>query len=279
MFEDIIANRTIGQYPLSIATSLAVESAMGIHPEIVVNSPPIQRFEELWVNARTLFRNFMGSLPKDAMKALAAREIAEALVHEMEQISTIVPVKVVFYVSNYAQMEQKYAPWGVTRRDTTDNQRIYTAVQTETLQELLKLKPPFEFHGFELKLVTPRPNTKVLVLTHYPYDLLSHKNFGELTLLESHTGAIKGRTQWYTKYLNGKELPPMPFREDLIQVFGDAEHFRPGDPKLRKDLIELAKKYNWSAVSTYDKLIYGIEKLQNPYAVHVMKQIMSRTYS
>lgn len=70
----------------------------------------------------------------------------------------------------------------------------------------------------------------------------------------------------------------MPFREDLLQIFGDNEHFRPGDPKVRKELLEIAKKYNWTAVTTFDKLMYGIEKMQNPYAVAVMREIMSRTY-
>jgi hypothetical protein len=277
MFEEAIASRMVGQYPLSIATSLAIESAMGIHPEIPVESPPIKKFEELWVNIRTLFRNFLGALPKDAVKAMPPREIAQALLQEMEQIVSIVaPTRVVFYVSNYAGIEHKYRH-GVIRRDTTDNQRIYTAIQIETIEELLKMQPQLELYGYELKLEPPR-KARVLILTHYPYDLLSYKNFSELTLLESHTGAIKERAQWYTKYLHGKELPMIPFREDLIQVFGDAEHFRPGDPKLRKALIEVAQKYNWSAVSTYDKLLYGIEQLPNPFYVATMREIMSRAY-
>lgn len=276
MYEDVIAARTVGQYPLSIATSLAIESANGIHPEIVVSSPPIQKFEELWVNTRTLFRNFLGALPKESLKTIPAREIAETLIQEMEQIVQLVPCRVVFYLSNYARLAETYR-FGVIRMDTTDNQRVYTALQHEALQQLLELRPGVELLGFELKLQPPRP-AKTLILTHFPYDLLSHKRFKELVLLESHTGAIKERAQWYTKYYQGKELAAMPFREDLIQVFGDSETFRPGDPKLRKELIDIAKKYNWTAVTTYDKLLYGIEQMQNPFYVATMKSIMSRAY-
>lgn len=276
MYEDVIANRTLGLYPLSVATSLAIESANGVHPEIVVETPPIREYGELWVNMRTLFRNFVRCLPKDAIRGIPAVEVAHALLQEQEQIVQTVPCKVVFYLSNYAGMEHKY-PHAVLRADSTENQRLYTALQADALQALLEMQPPHKVEGFELKLSSPA-RVKTAIITHYPYDLLSWRHFGELTLLESHTGAFKERAQWYTKYLNGKELPVMPFREDLIQLFGDAEHFRPGDPRLRRELCELVKKYHWSAITTYDKILYAVEQLQNPAFKLYMRQILSRTY-
>lgn len=277
MYEEVIASRTVGQYPLSVATSLAIESANGIHPEIVVDSPPIRRFDELWVNLRTLYRNFVGALPKERARVVPSEESAHALMQEMEQIAQLVRCPVVFYVSNYKDIDVRY-PHATIRMDSTDNQRLYTSMQHETLEVLLKLNPPQKVLGFELKIHPEKPQTKALLLTHYPYDLLSSRSFGDLVLLESHTGRIKERAEWYTKYYQGKDLPPLPFREDLIQVFGDAEHFRPMDLKLRHALLEIAKQYNWTAITTYSKLIYGIEQLQNPYYTAFMKELMSRTY-
>lgn len=277
MYEDVIANRQVGQYPLSIATSLAIEAANGIHPDIVVESAPLRQYQELWINARTLFRNLVGAFtPSDSWKLAPAQELAETLVGEMEQITRLVTCPIVYYLSNYQGLEQQYRQ-AVLRVDTTADQKLYTQLQTDTLAQLLQMHLPVQLLGFDLKLSSPRKN-KTLLLTHVPYDLLSHRSFGELTLLESHTGAIKPRAQWYTKYLNGKELPPIPFREDLIQVFGDKETFRPMDPKLRRELIEIAKKYHWTPVTTYDKIFYGVERLQNPAHVLRMKQVLSRNY-
>lgn len=285
MSSEAIAMRVLGQYPLSVPTSLAVESANGVHPEIVVETAPILRYEQLWVNLRTLYRNFMGSLPGDSARGLLPEEISQTLVEEMEQIVTLIRdgsrggCQVQFYVSNYAGLELRYR-FAVLRRDSTDNQKFYTAQQNKTLEwmaeQYKKGQLPVEIQSFDLKL-RPKEKRRVALLTHYPYDLVSAKNFGSLDLLESHTGKFKDRSLWYTKYHDGKALPFIPFREDFLQIFGDAETFRPLDIKLRREIIEVAQKYSWSAVTTHAKLLYGIEQIPNPYHVAVIKQIMTRT--
>lgn len=272
MFETAIAARAVGQYPLSVATSLALESANGIHPEIVAEYPPIRRYQELWVNTRTLFRNFMGALDKDTYRGVRPDEIAEALAQEMEQIVSIIPAKVQFYVSNYARLEQEY-PHATVRVDNTDAQKVYTLLQTQAIELLLKHHP--EIGVVPLKLHAPT-HPKALILTHYAFDLLAHKEFSLLNLVESHTGKIKTRAQWYTKYYQGRELAMIPFREDFLQVFGDNETFRPMDRKLREAIVEVAKKYSWSSVTTREKLMYGIEQIPNPFFVATLKQMMVR---
>lgn len=276
-FAEAIAERAVGQYPLSIATSLAIESACGVHPDIIVETAPILQYQELWVNVRTLFRNFMGSLDKTGFKAVMPPQIAEALSQEMDAITSIIAVgshgktEVVYYYSNYAGLETKYKH-AVVRRDTTDRQKEYTAIHDQTVKILLH-EHSDEIRGFDLK-VEPDDYPKALMLTHYAYDLLSWSRFAHLDLLESHTGAIKSRAQWYTKYYEGKSLPMIPFREDFLQVFGDSETFRPMDHKLRKEIVEIATRYNWTAVSTREKLKYGIDQMQNPFAKAVLRDIL-----
>jgi hypothetical protein len=267
MFAEAIAQRTVGQYPISIATSLALESACGIHPEIKVASPPILKYEQLWVNVRTLFRNFLGALDKTAVKGVQAPEIAETLAGEMDYIRSIVQdvtggrCQVVFYVSNYNGLDRRFKH-AVLRMDSTDRQKEYTLIQKQTIERLLKTNP--EIKGFELKIKPTHP-VRAMIITHYAYDLSAHDEFTKLVLVESHTGAIKEFAQWYTKYYDGKELSMIPFREDFLQIFGDAETFRPFDPKLRKELIAIATKYNWTAVTTKAKILYGVDTLQNPF--------------
>jgi hypothetical protein len=277
-----IAERAVGQYPLSIATSLAIESANGIHPELPVSSPPILEYEELWINLRTMFRNFVGSLDKVTAGMLHAAEAVDSLEDEMEQIGHIIQessssrCKVIYYLSNYARMETKY-PFAVVKRDNTPKQMEYTAILNKTLDILLERhKDRRDIRVFERKISPPQsPTPKALVITHYAYDLLSAKAFRSLTLLESHTGRIKHRALWYTKYANGRDLVMLPFREDLLQVFGDSECFRPMDAKLRKEIVDIATRFNWNSVTTTDKVRLGLEFIQNPYHREVIKSIVT----
>jgi hypothetical protein len=114
--------------------------------------------------------------------------------------------------------------------------------------------------------------SRTLMLTHYAIDLLA-PNFKSFDLLESHTGAIKSKHLWYTKYYNGKDYPQLPFREDLLQVFGDNETFRPMAPSIRKQIIEIAKQYNWSPVSTSEKVEYGLNQIKDPYLRDVLRSL------
>ncbi len=278
-FEGIGARAVGEQFPLSIATELAIESACGTHPDIPVKVAPILSTDQLWVNVRTLFRNFMGALDKDTGRGVVPYAIATALIEEMDTIESIIGqyskgrTKVVFYLSNYKGLEQRYK-FAKVRMDNTDKQKAYRATMNDTMDNLLKMVPD-KIVGFDLKIGnTSSHNANTMLLTHYAYDLLSYQEFGELVLLESHTGSIKQRAQWYTKYKDGKELAMMPFREDLMQVFGDSETFAPLDNRLRKALIELATLKRWSATTTTDKIKSNLREMNNQFAAEILRNII-----
>ena len=285
MFEQAIAEREVGQYPLSVATSLALEGATGIHPDHdpKVKKAPLLEYGELWINLRTLFRNFMGALPKDVAGGVVPRQIDEALRDEMEQIKSIVKqfthdrCKVVFYVSNYAGMKEKYPHAKIRSPETgTDKQQEYMVIKNQTLEMMLK---SLEQQGgedvrvFKLKLF-PQQQAKTLIFTHFAYDLLSWKAFSSLDLLESNTGNVKKRPQWYTKYQNGRELSMIPFREDFIQVFGDSRTFFQMPIRIRKQVIDLATQYNWSAVTTDDKIRQNVSQLKDLETRRLLLEIL-----
>lgn len=274
------ADRAVGKFPLSIATSLAIESACNIHDEVKHASVPVLHYKQIWINMRTLFRNYMGSLTTNGAALVLPAQIAQDLYHEMGAILQAIgeasrgTCQVVFYVSDYNGVERyRYAvPW----MDNTDKQRVYTQLQKAAIEMLLKEQKDFEIRTFALKLTgrDTQSNPKSLILTHYAFDLLSAKAFAELVLLESHTGNLKDKTLWYTKYMNGKTLPVMPFREDFIQIFGDSETFRPADAKLRKEIIELAKKYHWNATTTSERIRFCVNQMTHHYARDLIKQIL-----
>lgn len=269
-----LSERTIGQLPLSVATSLAIESALGIHPEIQVTEAPIKHYTEFWVNLKTLYRNMVGSLQPDALNMVLGVPMGEEIRSEMDRIDSVIGdeygVKVVYYACNYNHLQTSH-PNARLRMDTTAKQKLFTKTMIDALQHVITAEQPPAHLKIESRVrvfdreIKPKTSVKTLILTHVPLDLCSAKHFGELTLLESHTGAIKEKAQWYTKYLNGKDLARIPFREDLLQIFGDNETFHPYPIEQRRELLEVAENYKWTSLTTLDKIRYSIEQLKNPY--------------
>lgn len=278
MAEQYFSDRALGQYPLSIATSLAMESACGIHPEIQVDSPPLADYQELWVNVKTLYRNFMGALEDQDAKSVSYQAVSETLQQEMDQIEALTKsvspnCVVVFYVSNYEGIKQRYK-YATERPDNTDKQKEFSSIYRQVVKHLTHaIGPNGKLKIFDLKLKVAEPR-KTLILTHIAYDLVSAKEFSELVLLESHTGKLKERGQWYTKLYNGKDLSMIPFGEWSLQIFGDSETFRPQDIRFRKAILEIAEQYKWNQLTTKAKLLYGIDQLKNPYYKEVLRQMV-----
>lgn len=282
---NILAGRATSAFPLSVGTSLAFESAVltdrpSIDPERKIpQKVNLTEYDEVWINISTLFRNLMGSLTKDDSKRVHPSEIAIGLSEEIEIIQNIVSTEtlnktsVIFYICEYRDLNKKY-PHASFRTITTDNQKIYKAIHDESIQKVISHfgKVPF-IKIFNSELVTSNYRNALLI-SHIAHDLLSYKNFRELHLLESHTGVLKKRHQWHTKYENGKELSMLPFNKVLLQLFGDSEHFRPYPISVRKAVLQIADTYKWTPATTIDKIKFNFTSIADPYT----KEIVSKMF-
>jgi hypothetical protein len=205
-------------------------------------------------------------------------DMYHAMVEELERLHQVIQeatsgkMQMVLYVSDYADLDREY-PQAFLRKDTTPLQQAYTANMIATLTPYLR-----EYKGqymlYKLR-ITDTEQRKALMLTHYAFDLGS-KAFRKLALLESHTGVVKERHQWYTKYHNGKELAQIPFREDFLPIFGDSEHFRPMSLGVRRALMDLAKQYNWSQITTFDKISYSLGQLKDRFLAESIRGMLHR---
>jgi hypothetical protein len=258
---------------VSIATSIALEYASGMESEANPTPKPsvLGNYNEFWFNIRTLFRNMAGSLPTDEKFKASASDYAEALYHEIKSIISILrdagsQIRPVFYISNYQDVDRKYRG-AVVRADRTDKQKKYSAHLKSTVSLLLgslKSDQEVDCKIFSLKIKS-QSRCRALILTHHAYDLLGYKDFDKLDLIESHTGAIKSRDAWHTKYTNGKEIPMIPFSERLLPVFGDSETFHPMLGSARSDIIELAKAKKWSSITSDEKILIDVSSLKNKF--------------
>ncbi len=259
------AERVVGAYPISIATSLAIEGGLGMHPDHPTNKNELKGEQVIYINVKTVFRNFHNAMNKDDVGKCNPQEWAEELLLEMERIAEIFTTVtdgvliVQYYLSDYLDLNKKYKH-AIIRTDTTPLQIEYTKRMTAVISALLKMKSiDIKIYPF---LIAEPEQRRTLILTHVAPDLFT-KTIPNKKLLESHTGAVKSQSQWYTKYINGKGLANIPFRLDLVQIFGDNELFRPWNIKAKQEILNIADKYNWSQVTSTAKIRYSFEQIRD----------------
>jgi hypothetical protein len=187
-------------------------------------------------------------------------------------------VKPIYYVCNYSSLFRNlYKKKVLLRVDSTPGQILYTNKLNNTIN-LLKtsqsnLLLPKNILDYEIK---PKDRIKSLIMTHQPYDLLSYTHFNKLDLLESHTGILKPRHLWYTKYMSimTEDMSILPFHKKLLYIFGDRTLIQPMNIKLRKTILELARNYNWTSMTTLDKVNIDLELgIKEPFVVKYLKTL------
>ncbi len=281
---EALSKRTMSAYPVSIGTSLFLESLSDgpdppYDPERVVPSRiDITQYDEMYVNIMTLFRNIIGALDKDGYNRVTPVALRDTLEFEIDLIKDLITdisygkTKTIFYASDYSGLEKKY-PHARLRGDSTDKQKMYTALLVNTLNAFFKDQSKSD-HLMHFKLqLKPKESTNALIVTNYAIDLLSYKYFKKLDMLESHTGILKARSSWYTKYLDSKNLSRIPFLEIFLQIFGDSQTFFAWPKESRESIIALADKYKWTSSTSVDRVKFCITNLKDPYMISIMNQM------
>jgi hypothetical protein len=257
-----ISNREMGAIPISISTSLAIESCLGILPEFETDKPVINDIDMVWINVRTLYRNLMGSVDKLIRPHLTDTDIIEALINELQIIETTFShqtrgrTTVTFYVCSYSGLARRY-PHASLKNPNTQLQKESHALEQIVINGIIDQQPPHDFRVFDMDF--DGEQKRVLIITHHAIDLLNRYKFKTLSLLESHTGAVKSPSRWYTKFHDGKEMFNIPFDRMTLQVFGDGVTFVPSSLKTRRFVKEVADKNTWSSITTKDYIVKSIK--------------------
>lgn len=266
-----LVERERGKTNTSIGTSLALESALNIHDDIRHQKMPLLEFEELWINIKTLFRNLYGAVAREYHDILNGHDVAKELIAEMEIIKDICrndaqSIKPIFYVCDYSGLENTTSET-LMRMDNTPLQKAQTELLRDTLNYLSSYfqnqDQGTEILKFKNKITMLHNKPSALMLSHYAYDLTSWREFRKLILLESHTGALKGMTQWYTKYYNGRDMVNIPFRLDLLTLLGDQTLFRNKTSAVKREILRMAVDDKWSSITTASKIRAGAKEIKN----------------
>ncbi len=252
-----LLSRSISGFTLSVATGLAMESIFTprqetIDPDRVAPVRiPLRSYNELWVNVMTLVRNAYNACDKQVLGHIRPEHMTECIHQEIELITELLKiegqdtVKPVFFVNDYRTVIGAGDIITKLRKDTTALQKQTRHIANTSINFLLRQEP--SLRSFKGTLMNPG-GKNVLMLTHIPYDLLSHRNFANLDLLESHTGKLKTKSEWNSKYypFPDMDMGRLPFCRQLLAVFGDKVMFSPNSIKIRKEVADIAKQSRWN---------------------------------
>lgn len=273
-FDQMLAERKKDNIPVSVGTALAIEALKDN-----------QRYDSIWINVRTLYRNVLHSIedtekramftdPKNRLEAAAA--IGKAISQEKEIIQNYLNGRVDgvrLYLLGYTDLAKKF-PHAKLKLPETDNQKAYWGLMDSVIDEVLNDDYDQEIRWDKGSELEGEP-TRSVIITSHPVDLLSRTKFRDLRLLESHTGAVKPKSQWYTKLSDGRGLPNIPFNRFTIQVFGDGPlQFNRWSIKLRQSIGELAHNNRWTAVTTMDRIRYSLDKMRDRYSSEMLKKLL-----
>ncbi len=277
---------TVSALPVSIATSLAFETLLAprqapYDPAREIPKGDLSRYELIYANLFTLYRNAVGALPSEWRHRATTEDIVEILQHDMEVLSSAVAidsndqVKLYYYYSDYSVLLRKAPKEVLFRTPKTEAQQLYHSVYEEVVRALRRLSDKLILETHDV--VEPVDGrSKALIFTHVPYDLLAWKRFRIFELLESHTGLIKPRRMWYTKYypVGERDLSVLPFLKMLLMIFGDHVLIKPMPLKLRTLILEIAQKRNWHALTTQEKVVFDLTRdLKEAYVIDVVKKL------
>ena len=253
------SSKVIGSFPISIGTSLALESLFeGPLPPYdpdrkIPNKININEYEILLININTLFRNLLGA-DKNILNNKPYK-ILDLILEEVELIREIFKDKgakePIYYNNDYSFIKDHGCQARIRKHQK--NEEVFY----QYLLKQLDGKSYFNFRG-----MIKSTHNKPLIITHHPWDLLSYKNYQQLDLLESHTGVLKKRKDWWSKYhkVGRANMSHLPFNKSLLTIFGDNYDTLGMDLLTRKTVLAIGERERWHPLTTEAKVINDLKK-------------------
>lgn len=259
--------RVVGDTNLSIGTHLAMESIffnkIKLYDENreIPNKIDISKYSLHMFNILTLLRNVLNSFVyNDKIEILSKNtEIKSILLDEiftLDHIYKMFDFKAIIYFPNY---KVPIKSMNVNREYPNNNQWTMYTLLSKYIENLLKDEEIKHYIKVTDHILPKVNDVKPFILTtSYSLDYL---NKGKYDLLESHTGVLKSRDKFGSKYHSiGKlDLDSLPMIEELYFILGDSSLVRPLDLKTRRLVHQLSIEKKWTYRTTGDKVKYDIK--------------------
>jgi hypothetical protein len=275
-----IYDREVSAFPISIATSIALESIFAPRQAPYDPQRPIPihiditHYTHIYINVYTLYRNLVSSIDKSTFLITPIDDLARCLEQDIEIIRSLLHIEgmgvctPVFYACSYHKLSTIDTRIQL-RASNTDSQRFYKSQYVKAMS-ILTAHVDVEMLDSEI----PGHKTTALIMTHVPYDLVSYTQFRRLDLLESNTGRLKTRHEWNTKYypVPGYDMTRLPWLRLLLLILGDRTLIHPSDAKLRRMILDIAVSRQFTTATTSDRLLQCIDlDIKDPYIKQFLK--------
>lgn len=268
---ETIKNRTLGSSGLSIGTHLTIESLFYNKFELYdkdrdFNKINIKDYDYHVFNLFTIVRNILNSyLEKDKRKLITNKKFNNVLIEEITLLNNA------FYGSNcnpllfYPKYDRVYKNYGLNKPKLENEPFILHLLIENYLSKVEKdigIVSCNRAGSYKL----PNLKGKGLITTHIPADLFNKGNF---SLLESHTGKLKTKSSYNSKYHNiGKaDLKHLPWMEELLYILGDKVFIASMPIGIRKELYDISIKYNWTIKSEKNKILGNLLRYPEIYSM------------
>lgn len=259
-----LVERTMSGFPLSIGTGLALEAIFQPVEESLHETPPTPLpdrtiYSSYVFNVATIVRNLISVIPYHELITIPTKHLVSVSIDEvsyLESFFTSNDTTPYFYINDYSYFKKTYKD--TIRKASTDKQIFIEMLTNRILKEISN---SLNYVKKFTKDIYIGREEKSLLLSHVPADLLSHTRFTNLDLLESHTGVIKSRIHWNTKYfpVPNRDMTFLPFYEYLLTVFGDRHMFRPKPIKDRVEVYEHMVKLGVNPMSSEFSMLLKIK--------------------
>ena len=249
-----MSNRTMGEQvvTLSIGTALILEETL--LQDKIPGDP-----KAVFFNVRTLFRNFWNAYPNDNRDNV--RDMVIPFKEELDTLGQMINdigLGFYFYYPTYDSLG-KILPNAVIKKDETPKSIEYSIAE-DIIKRACKTNKEVNF----VDVFIPPWNGDILLVSHYPVDLLNRYKFKSMKLLESHTGAIKDPKVWNSKILS-PDLRYLPFNPLTLSIFGDKSNLLRAQKTrvYRQTIIQMAQADKWTPLTQKDKIVNSIKKLRD----------------
>lgn len=277
IIKKITDDRIVSGFNISIGTGIALESLFDPTKDVYdtdreFEKVDIEKYKIHYINAATLIRNIFSAVPTISQNQLlndlhVNDVIYRTLIEELYIISNLYKdvktTEVILFIPDYNSLSiniaEKKHKINTSKKEQIDN---------ISFEVLSLLRSKLKTINLPMTVITgthllPKTIDKVLITTHIGMDLNNITRIPKLDLLESHTGKLKTKKMFYTKYhpVGKEDMSRLPWTEDLSYIFGDGVITNPMELKIRREVLEISKENHWNPLTTASKVQGDISKL------------------
>lgn len=252
--ETTLLDRTTTSFGISIGTGLMLESIFTpttdrYDKDRVPSMIKINDYSIHYYNIYTLIRNIISAVKDKEVhdRLLTSDYLFDTLLEEVRIINELyvgTNCKPILYIPNYTDIIKNMS----TGKPVSDTINRDVFIFNYTLGYFSKKARDVSMATHTTVYKLPKNISNVLITTSYPVDLLNNRYIPNLKLMESHTGVLKDKSKWYTKYhkIGSRDLSILPFTETLLYLLGDNKFIKSISTANKIKLYQHALDNKWT---------------------------------